>query len=590
MLTPCRMSVKIISVRTAIWSAVLAVGLCGCSPTGPGALLKGKKYLDRGDYAAAVAELQTATTLLATNAAAWNYYGVALQGTGQADDAVNAYQRALELDRDLLEARLNLGTLFLQQNKPADAKAEFTAYTLRRPNDPDGWLKLGSAQLRLEQTVPAERSFSAVLSLKTDEAEAYNGLGLARIQRNRPADAAQFFSAALRLRPDFAAALLNLATVYDQYLHDKKSALQYYRAYLALTPKPADWDQVNALVNNLEQSAAIATTAPAPVTTPAPAARPAEPAPAPTVAVAETRSQPRPVPVRTPVPRTRTETPPRPVVANPPTTRPAAMPTQTVQVTPEPRIVSQPGETTAAAKPTEPPLEVSAAAPAAKPGLWSRLFGSSDKDNSRPANTDQTGVTPLPDDGGKVNANQARTVPIIAPALVNFPRYHFQSPARPVAGDRRAASGVFSQARKAEQEENWDAALNAYYTAARLDPSWFEAQFNTGVIAQRLQNYSVALPSYEKALALQPESLDARYNFALALKSAGYVPDAVKELKMILAAHPDSVRAHLALANLCAQSLHDPVQAREHYRKVLELDPKNPRASDIRFWLGSNPE
>ncbi len=98
-----------------------------------------------------------------------------------------------------------------------------------------------------------------------------------------------------------------------------------------------------------------------------------------------------------------------------------------------------------------------------------------------------------------------------------------------------------------------------------------------------------ALASYEQALAVQPDSVDARYNFALALKAAGYAPDAADELKKILAANPDEVRAHLALANLCAQELHDPAQARQHYQKVLDLDPTNPQAADIRFWLVANP-
>ena len=80
----------------------LVLILSGCTPAGPRALLKGRNYLDRGDYAAAAAQFKTATTLLATNAAAWNYYGVALHRAGQPDEAVNAYRRALELDRDLL--------------------------------------------------------------------------------------------------------------------------------------------------------------------------------------------------------------------------------------------------------------------------------------------------------------------------------------------------------------------------------------------------------------------------------------------------------------------------------------------------------
>ena len=122
-----------------------------------------------------------------------------------------------------------------------------------------------------------------------------------------------------------------------------------------------------------------------------------------------------------------------------------------------------------------------------------------------------------------------------------------------------------------------------------MDPAWFEAHYNAGVIAHRLRNFSSALASYETALALQPESADGRYNFALALKAAGYAPDAADELKKILAANPAETRAHLALANLCAQFLRDPTTARKHYLKVLELDPTNPRATDIRFWLTANP-
>ena len=79
MLPPLRMLAKNILFRSgAILFLALAVMLAGCTPAGPKALLKGKKYLDHGDYADAVAQFKTATTLLATNANAWNYYGVAL--------------------------------------------------------------------------------------------------------------------------------------------------------------------------------------------------------------------------------------------------------------------------------------------------------------------------------------------------------------------------------------------------------------------------------------------------------------------------------------------------------------------------------
>jgi Tfp pilus assembly protein PilF len=90
------------------------------------------------------------------------------------------------------------------------------------------------------------------------------------------------------------------------------------------------------------------------------------------------------------------------------------------------------------------------------------------------------------------------------------------------------------------------------------------------------------------ALAIQPNSADARYNFALALKGAGYVPDALNELRHFVEAHPDEVRGQLALANLYAQKLHDTAQARDYYRKVLELEPDGGQAAEIRSWLAAH--
>ena len=556
----------------------LALVISGCTPAGPGALLTGKKYLDRGDCAAAVAELKVATTLLATNPVAWNYYGVALQRAGQPDEAAAAYQTALKLNRDLVEVHFNLGSLWLEQSKPDAAKTEFMAYTLRRPNDAAGWLKLGSAQLKLGEIVPAERSFSTVLALKQNEAEAYNGLGLARIQRGKPRDAAQFFAAATQARPDFAPAILNQATVNQQYLRDNKAALENFQKYLALTPRPVNWDEVKAIAGSLEQSLANA------------AAALAKSNPQASASATELKTLPKTSNVATSRPAISPK-PPTTVVAqpaNPPTMKPA--PVQVVSVPPAPQIVVKPNTNVvvAAAPPVEAPMPEPV--PVRKKGFWRSLFGSDKTMASAPnAQFLEKGLTPLPSGGEPPVPAVAKPV-VAAPAPVTFSRYTYVSPAKPAAGDRRSASGAFTKAQVFEQNEKWVDALQWYQQASEIDPAWFEAQFNTGVLAHRLRNYSAALPRYELALAIRPDAPDARYNFALALQAAGFAPDAANELKKLLAANPVEVRVNLALANLCAQSLRDTAAARQHYLKVLELDPNNSHAADIRFWLAANPK
>ena len=533
-----------------------AVFIAGCTPPGPGALLKGKKLLERGDYAGAVTEFRTATTLMATNAQAWNYLGVACQHAGQPADAVTAYQRALTLDRDLVEAHYNLGSLWLEQNKPADARTEFTAYTLRRGNDPQGWLKLGSAQLHANDFLAAEKSFSTVLYLNTNNAGALNGLGLARAERGRAREAAQFFTAAIQNHPDFAPAYLNLATVAHQDLHDNKLALQNYRAYLALTPRPPNWAAVNELANNLEAplTADVALLPPSTQTQPNVVRL--------TPSAGESKS--------TPIVRSNPASKSPPVVSH---TSAANRPPSQVNVQPEPQIVTQPqkpGETSALATGKTPPA-----------GLTSPEKQPSEKYL-------ETGVTPLPPPNSTLPGG-SKPVQVVPPAAPTFPRYLYLSPSKPATGDHGAAAGAFTRAQNFEQASRWTDALQAYRQAANFDPGWFEAQYNYGVLAYRLRDFTAALSAYETALAIRPDSLDARFNFALALKSSGYVTDAINEMKKVVAASPGEVRAQLALGNLYAQQMHEPARARPYYLKVLELDPHNPQANDIRFWLSANP-
>jgi tetratricopeptide (TPR) repeat protein len=556
----------------------LVAALAGCAPAGTHALLKGKKLLDEGDYADAADEFKSATEDTATNAEAWNYLGVAEQHTGQLDDAAKAYQRALELDRDLMEAHFNLGCLWMQEEKPDKAVSEFTAFTLRKVNQPDGWLKLGLAQLRTHDLLPAEKSFSTALYWSPNNAEALNGLGLARMERGRPEEAEKFFQAAVQNHPDFAPAILNLATVEHQYLHDDRQALREYLAYLSLNPRPANSDEVNTIVNNLEQSPA-AVAASAPQARPNPQTRQSTPGTEPSEASYEPPKQQQKHRER------------RPDTAHPNTGNSASADQSdssqesagNVQVQPETRIASAPAS--GGLKPASEPDMYRTLQPNPPPaqssggGFFHWL-------HSEPSQA-TTQVTPLPPE----NTYQAPApVHIVQPAPPVFPRYLYLSPGKPAPGDHRAASGMFARAREFEAERKFADALEYYRRAAALDPAWFEAQYNCGVMAYRLRDYQFSLSAYETALAIDPESTDARRNFALALKSAGYVTDAVNELRKILVSNSNDARVHLELGNLYAQKLRDVPHARAEYLKVLQLDPGNPQAANIEFWLSANPQ
>ncbi|MGV3756593.1 MAG: tetratricopeptide repeat protein, partial [Verrucomicrobiota bacterium] len=268
------------TVTTSCYSALflsVLVGLTACTPKGPKALLEGEHLLRDGKPAEALVQLKQATELLPQSAQAWNHLGLAYHQTGKLEEAAQAYNQALKLDRDLVAVRYNLGTLLLDHGDPARALNEFKTFTLLKPDSVEGHIQQGTAHLRLRQWNEAEAAFSTAQRLSKNHPEALNGLGLILLQKQRVRDAVTYFNAALQQDAKFAPARLNLAVIYHQHLTNYPLALTQYRAYLASQPTPNDAAAVATVVKQLEAlvpgASATASAGPVSIATVAAAAR-----------------------------------------------------------------------------------------------------------------------------------------------------------------------------------------------------------------------------------------------------------------------------------------------------------------------------
>jgi tetratricopeptide (TPR) repeat protein len=180
----------------------------------------------------------------------------------------------------------------------------------------------------------------------------------------------------------------------------------------------------------------------------------------------------------------------------------------------------------------------------------------------------------------------ARATPV---PVRTFDRYAFLSPVKPGTGNRVAADRSLQRGYAAHQAGKYTLAITEYQQAVKADPGCFEAYYNIGLAAQENRDFKRALQAYEYALAVQPDSADARYNFGLALKQAEYPMDAADQLSTLLKQTPNDVRVHLLLGNIYSQLLNQPSFARDHYQRVLELEPRHSEAARIRYWLAANP-
>lgn len=532
-----------------VWLLALAVLLAACAPPGPRALLRGKKLLEAGEVLAAVPELQLATGLMPTNAAAWNYLGVAYHRSGQWTNASSAYSQALRFNRELLEARFNLGCLELELGNPESAKAELFTYTSRRPNDGAAWTKLGTAQQLTKDYSAAEQSFREALRLDDKDVVALNGLGLVLALNNRVRDAMDVFVIALHHQPDFRPALLNLATLLLQQ-NDRAGALRRYREYLALQPREGDWNAVSALVNALEPPV-VATNLPGVITSSANVAAGNN-----SRATIETSAR--------PTPPSKTE-----VATN--VAKPASTVTSASKVTATATLAA-PETTKISSETAKLEQTMPAVVPTERKSFLSKL-----NPFRREAKTKQT--------GGNADSHPAPP----EPDAVTGGRYTFLSPSMPASGDRKTAEQELAQGQEAQRARRWSEAIQHYRRAVSADGSYFEAHYALGRALFDTRSFKASCAEWETALVLQPDSKDARYNFAFTLKAAGHYREAAAELEKLLALHPDEARGHLTLGNLCAEQLGDIPRARLHYNRVLELEPRNPQAQAIRYWLVANP-
>jgi tetratricopeptide (TPR) repeat protein len=581
------LTTKNVTGQIPVFFLALGIIFSGCMPKGPRALLEGKELIDHGRYAEAVEKLQTATALIGTNAVAWNYLGLAYHQTQQGAQAEQAYLKALALDRNLVEVHYNLGCLRLEQNQLEPAKTAFIAYTALRGNSTEGWVKLATTQLRLRELAGAEKSFGEALRLNPQNPEALNGVGLIQLQRKNAREAAQLFGEALKAQPGYAPALLNLAIVNHDYLNNRPAALEKYNEYLALPARPQNWDAVRSTAEALQRELnppprmPVASNPPL-QTQPTP---PLQPKP-------QIQTQPAAVatkPASNSITRAAVAAKPDAAtgVAKPAVVAPVPPPMDFVKLSSEP-VVRPPQDVASSSKPISGPKIESPRASASVPQVEppkSEKRGFLQQINPLNLFRNSTSAPPKTVSAGSETVVKAAATKEPTPPVV---RYKYRNPTKPVTGDRSAAELFFNKGAQAQREHRFPEAVQAYQQATRLDPAYFEAYYNLALSATTSGNLSQSLTAYETALALRPDSLEARYNFALVLKQATYVVDSANELEKLLVSFPSEARAHVVLGNLYAQQLRQPARAKEHYQKVLEIDPGNPQAPNIRYWLTSH--
>ncbi len=176
--------------------------------------------LDTGDPGKALALLNEARGFAPDNADVQYAFGMVAIRLSLQQDAVEAFQKTLQLRKNDAQAFYNLGRAFMGLSKFADARQQFAEYVKLRPDDPSGHCALGMTLAALELSQDARAEFERSIALAPAQTESYYRLGLLELQSRDLEAASSHLRQVLEREPTNAPALTAMGKVaFEQKLY-----------------------------------------------------------------------------------------------------------------------------------------------------------------------------------------------------------------------------------------------------------------------------------------------------------------------------------------------------------------------------------
>jgi tetratricopeptide (TPR) repeat protein len=163
------------------------------------------------------------------NYAAHNNLGGALFEQGRSVEAIEHYQKCLEIRPDFAEARFNLAHALAAQGRSAEAIQQYQRAFENAPDNAEEHDNLGTVLLGQGRSVEAIQQYQKALEIKPDFAQAYYNLANALAAQGRIAEAIQQYQLALRIKPDYVEARSNLANALAAQGRSAEAIEQYQK-------------------------------------------------------------------------------------------------------------------------------------------------------------------------------------------------------------------------------------------------------------------------------------------------------------------------------------------------------------------------
>lgn len=219
----------------------------------------GTLYFAQAKWQQAVDAYQVAIQKQANYADAYYNLGLAFNKLKKYDEAMHAYQALLALSPDHVGAQFQLGCLFLERHQPEKALTYFSKLHQAHPFHFETIMNMAIASLQLNLIAEAKAYYLKALEIKPQDIQALFNLGVLASQLGQLSEAIDFYLRVIAIDPDHYAAQYNVGVAYA-ILKNQTAALAHLQAALRLQPQN---ESVSYLVKALSQSKDITASPPA---------------------------------------------------------------------------------------------------------------------------------------------------------------------------------------------------------------------------------------------------------------------------------------------------------------------------------------
>jgi tetratricopeptide (TPR) repeat protein len=163
-------------------------------------------------------------------------FGNAFLLKGETQDAVEQYEKALQLNPTDPYVPFNLASALLQAGRFEEAVGYFEQALRIDPNDPQAHYKLGVSLVNAGQPDKAIGHFEQAIKIMPEFAEAHVILGSVLFDQGKIPEAIAHWERALKINPEFAEAHYNLG---NAFLRGRRfeEAIEHYRQALRIKPE-----------------------------------------------------------------------------------------------------------------------------------------------------------------------------------------------------------------------------------------------------------------------------------------------------------------------------------------------------------------